>query len=1068
MKKNDQSLIPAGFFILRTPTLPWDEIEQWSQGLAAYSALIESGDVESALHVDTAILRNRLREIVRRPEIRGALYVASPSLNVRLDPWLNGEESEKALSVELTIIRYFMRMAGRATPFGLFAGTSVGTIDQRTRLQVPPLGKQLRHTRLDIEYVCRLIDRLSKNTELLAELRFRANLTMYKTGGRLRYYETRVSGQLRTFHLVDVNPSPYLNTALDVARRSEGATMREISEAIVANFYDVEMSDAIEFVKELVDAQLLCNPLTPYVTGQEPVSGLIENLRTTKNGVSIVKTLENVLDDLKRLDGDGFRVEPVHYESVVVKLRSLPEEVDVTRLFRVDLHKPGTNISLDKTVVDNVKEGVELLARISPSSESIMDNFARQFEQRYQGREIPLLEALDEEIGIGFDVRVNGASSVSSLLAGLTFLQSSRRIITWNFREKHLLHKLSEALQSGASEIILTDVDFHVLSANKIVDYPVGMGVMVSIGAKSKEAFDLGDYQIYMQKSVGTTSAKLFGRFCQGDVELEGYVRSILKKEAEYEPEAIHAEIAYLPQGRAGNVISRPVLREYEIPVLGVSGAPENRQIPLTDLFVSIREGKVHLRSGKHNRRVVPHLTCAHAIRKGDLSIYRFLASLDEQGLTPEFYFSWGPLRSAPFLPRVSSGKFIFSLTQWNIPQNLLNEICALRNAARFLAIQKLCSQLKLPRFVWLVDGDNKLPVDFNNTLSIDSFLSTSKHHRTITLSEIFPPPNELIANGEEGFFHHELIVPFIRRMSIQRMRTPVKQSLTSTPRSNRVNHIGHDWLFAKLYCGVATQDRVLSEIVPSLIRELREEKAIDRWFFIRYNDLGGWHLRLRLRGKPSCLWGDVAPRLFAVVNSKHGIVRKVVIDTYNPEEERYGGKEALEIGEKIFEVDSDAALTIVKEFRADAEARWRLALLGMDALLDDLGFSLEQKKQIVCSCRARQLPYYANDGELIRQLGNKFRLLRPEIETLFVSPPKEYVTGYDAIRVRSSKIVYLAVNLRQIEANARLISPLMTISESYLHMWTNRIFRDSANVQELVLYDFLNRVYNTRIARHG
>ncbi len=36
----------------------------------------------------------------------------------------------------MALVRYFLRMAGRATPFGLFAGCTVGTIDGETRLAI--------------------------------------------------------------------------------------------------------------------------------------------------------------------------------------------------------------------------------------------------------------------------------------------------------------------------------------------------------------------------------------------------------------------------------------------------------------------------------------------------------------------------------------------------------------------------------------------------------------------------------------------------------------------------------------------------------------------------------------------------------------------------------------------------------------------------------------------------------------------------------------------------------------------------------------------------------------------
>jgi thiopeptide-type bacteriocin biosynthesis protein len=189
-------------------------------------------------------------------------------------------------------------------------------------------------------------------------------------------------------------------------------------------------------------------------------------------------------------------------------------------------------------------------------------------------------------------------------------------------------------------------------------------------------------------------------------------------------------------------------------------------------------------------------------------------------------------------------------------------------------------------------------------------------------------------------------------------------------------------------------------------------------------------------------------------------------VDTYNPEEERYGGEQGLDVSEQVFEADSDAALSIVKHFRGDPEARWKLVLLGMDALLEDLGFSIEEKRQVVFTCQREQMLHYANCRELPRQLGSKYRELHSEIESLFVSPQRIYSKGIEAIQIRSGRLIELADRLRKLEKEGALFLPRTTIAGSYLHMWANRVLRDSINAHEIVLYDSLYRTYSGRIVR--
>src|SRR5437870_8467190 len=108
-------------------------------------------------------LRARLTEIAKRPEVREALFVASPHLEESLQIWAREPESDRGKGIELALARYFVRMAGRATPFGLCAGFSVGMIGARTRLVLEDRARYARHTRLDVDYLDRLSIKMARD-----------------------------------------------------------------------------------------------------------------------------------------------------------------------------------------------------------------------------------------------------------------------------------------------------------------------------------------------------------------------------------------------------------------------------------------------------------------------------------------------------------------------------------------------------------------------------------------------------------------------------------------------------------------------------------------------------------------------------------------------------------------------------------------------------------------------------------------------------------------------------------------------------------------------------------------
>ena len=204
------------------------------------------------------------------------------------------------------------------------------------------------------------------------------------------------------------------------------------------------------------------------------------------------------------------------------------------------------------------------------------------------------------------------------------------------------------------------------------------------------------------------------------------------------------AEIVHLPEGRLGNILLRPVLRGHEIAYLGRSGAPRERQIPIVDLMISVSGGEIRLRSRSLGGRVIPRLTSAHNYDLGSLGVYRFLCALQGQGVAAELAWDWGPLRSAPFLPRVVTGKLVLARARWNAHKDELARLGRGDAVTRFRAVQTWRQTRRIPRWVSLADGDNELPVDLENALAVESFVHLAKDRDGATLKELFPGPEEL------------------------------------------------------------------------------------------------------------------------------------------------------------------------------------------------------------------------------------------------------------------------------------------------------------------------------------
>jgi thiopeptide-type bacteriocin biosynthesis protein len=967
-------------------------------------------------------------------------------------------------------------MTGRATPFGLFAGCSIGTVGAATRLVLTDRSQYRRHTRLDMDYLVLLTDALAREPGLQPALTFGVNTSLYPVRGRFRYCEVRRNGTGWTHHQVALEATDYLTRTL--ARARAGGGPAALAAGLVAADPDATEEEAAEYVGELITNQVLVSELRPAVTGPEPLPGLAARLRE-RGATEASRGLEEVRGELEALDAGGVGAAPARYRHIAGLLKTLPGEINLGRLFQVDMVKPVVTARLGTAVLHEIARGVTCLHRLArrPRDEAL-SRFREAFVTRYDGREVPLVEALDEDSGIGFDTLKGTTTDACSLLDGLTFPNPEEGgSVTWGRREAWLLRHL------GSADVMeLTPPDLDELAESNPLPLPEAFAVMATVAAASEKALDAGDFQVVLGGVSGPSGARLLGRFCHADPQVQQAVLQHIRSEEALDPDAVFAEIIHLPEGRLGNILARPILREYEVPFLGSAGAPADRQILITDLVVSVDRGRVILRSARLGRRVIPRLTSAHNYH-ASRGIYRFLCALQSEGTAAELAWDWGPLREAPFLPRVTSGRLVLSRATWRVNRDELKSLGQIAGAARFRAVQEWRTRRRLPRWITVAEGDNELPVDLDNVLATETLVELIKARAEATLIELFPGPDRLCARGPEGRFVHELIVPFVRAAPLPspqgaraaravEHRGPAGLLSSPTRRTDKLARSfppGSEWLYVKLYTGPAGVDQVLRDVVRPVVEEVRRSCAADGWFFIRYGD-PDWHLRLRFHGHPEQLRDEVWPALQAAADPllANGLAWRLQLDTYEREVERYGGPDGIELAERLFQADSDAALALAGLLTEDArgDLRWRLALLGMDLLLADFRLGPEARRAIVRKARDLLAEEFRADAALRRQLGTRFRQERRSLDRLLARVPDadaRVAAGREALRRRSHAV---APVVREFEARAaagRLTRPFTVLVPSYLHMHANRLLRSAHRVQELVLYDFLSRLYDSQ-----
>jgi lantibiotic biosynthesis protein len=741
---NKMNYLEFSNFILRCPAIPYN----------SYTSLFKRAKFE----------KENIIELFKDSILVESIFVASPELYDETMKWLSGQKKDKKEEDKLiySFIKYLSRMETRPTPFGLFAGCVVGSISKNTEIRLFPLENFHRHTRLDMNFLCALSLDLSRNTEIKKKLQYFPNTSLYPLGDKYRYIEYHFEKTRRMHHTVSIQKSTFIDCVLEKCKN--GAAYQELIKSVESD--DVSFEDAVDFIDELITNQVIVSELEPSTTGPEQLDYILDVLNKIKADPDLISKLKTINSQICKIDHDGLGNAIHSYQEITNIIKETGTTYDKKFLFQTDLILKTQSNTISKQIVDDIKRGIVFLSKFSLGMEPPnLSKFRESFIDRYEDRRICLAEALDTEMGIGYASSDATSGDVNPLVDELK-IAGKKGIPTfdlkWNIFQSFLLKKYREALKTNSIEVKVTDEEIDVL----VKDYPssVQLASTFSVMVEVIESDLLNDtYKIHIKNIGGTTGAYLLGRFCHGDKAILGLVNEIIQKEKEIAGEAILAEIVHLPESRTGNVLLRPVLRDYEIPYLARGSVGSEFQLKLEDLFLSVRNKQIVLWSKKLNKIILPRLTNAHNFSVNALPVYQFLCDLQFQGVAGGLGFSWGNLADEhPFLPRVIYKDLILSVARWNIEVRDVKKFFEETEDSKTLEqIRNWRKINNMPQLVLLSDGDNDLFVDLESPQYLRMLWATIKNRQVFKLEEFLFNPDKPLVTGPKGSYKNEIILIF-------------------------------------------------------------------------------------------------------------------------------------------------------------------------------------------------------------------------------------------------------------------------------------------------------------------
>lgn len=816
--------------------------------------------------------------------VRSAVEIASPELARALDDVRDCHERAVA-----RLLAMLLRMAARATPFGLFAGSGMVESGDRTALRVRSRTGRL-HGRADLGWLADVAERIVADAPSIDQLMLFSNALMLRRGGRLYFEHLQRGLGAGDYRRASVRATEAVDAAISAARNGARA-------ATVVDRIERACRMPANRAEALVKALLRAGVLVPRYLGNPlacPGAAVAEE----------IERIDPIAGDLLRrvrTDLAEACAEPraPAFRSVVVRARKLA--ASERSPIQVDAHLDFDG-TLGRRVLDAVRILGEIAVTIAPRFDAA-NPYYRMFLRRYEGgdRLVPLLHFV-------------GVFEDRDLLAGYAApaVPSNAELAA----QRILVLRLNETLRSRKAECILGDDDVAELlgSADEIELLPT-FELAFQVAARSAEEVDGEDCLVVPTRISGTYRAgSSAARFATSNELVASRIRRFL--EDAYDEDAV--EIVYLPAiARHQNVAVRPPFtkRTIEFNV----GESSERALDLAQLYVTVRGNRLVIWSEELRRFVRPVETTAYGTHVFGPPLARFLRAVGSAGAADILPLRWPQEELLPFTPRLRFRNAVLAVATWRVT---LDDEAA--DDVRWNELGTFRRTWDVPREVMLVDGDGALPIDLETRAGKTLFLLLTKTMPVVTLQERLPSAAQCWVASQAGMHAAEF---FVSCRSERGMFRSLNGDEAGAPRRTR-SEPDRTWIYVRWFAAPVDADRLV--VTAKQLREhVSEVVAVDDWHVLRYRS-PRFHLRVRLR----CAESSTSQQ--AVLEFSRRLVSDDIIESfelaeYEPERERYG-TEGMSTVETFFTHSSEAAARVFAgPVRAD---RLVAALTTFDTIL--------------------------------------------------------------------------------------------------------------------------------------
>ncbi|MDU0156702.1 thiopeptide-type bacteriocin biosynthesis protein [Bacillus cabrialesii] len=267
------------------------------------------------------------------------------------------------------------------------------------------------------------------------------------------------------------------------------------------------------------------------------------------------------------------------------------------------------------------------------------------------------------------------------------------------------------------------------------------------------------------------------------------------------------------------------------------------------------------------------------------------------------------------------------------------------------------------------------------------------------------------------------------------------------------------EWVFYSIYVPRTEYlENIIINIVTPIVKQVKDSVQVHKWFFIRYIDMQGPHIRLRFlvneddidiveeiteehlhRNLSKVLAEPLSEmsRLLPVKTDTRSFESGFQQEEYEPEYEKYGGVQGVHIAEDIFQSSSELVLSLLNDHGFKDNDRFDFALFLMNKTAEHASLSADQARDLWES-----MLHHWSGADYTEGITYKTKLeeaAEKRIDVINVVIEKMHSNPF-VIKLTEGYQKILQKAFSQIQESEKIRTSHSHLSFHYIHMMNNRL----------------------------